>query len=1096
MAQNPTPPSMPEDAFSEALADWHQALTEGKPIVEGEDAHLRRVQQFLHHIDEFWSSTPGPSTDTLPHRMSSIGRLQLRHVIGIGGFAIVYLAHDPLLNRPVAVKLPRPEVLLAPGALERFAREARAIAQLNHPNIVPIFDCGELAAGHYLVTAYCGNGTLADWLKRQAAPVSFRLAASLVAQLADAVQHAHERQILHRDLKPSNVLLELPTVPLDTDLIVLGSHPRISDFGLSKMFEGAKASEKNGITTGSAMLGTPSYMAPEQVRGAGVGPAADIYALGVILYELLTGVTPFHADHPVETLKRVMDEEPQPVSQLRHDVPPDVEAVCLRCLEKDPARRHATAGALADDLRRYLRGEPTRTRPWSRTERMMRWLRARRWIGTMAAASVVLVTLAITGVVWHFQETGRISDELNQADQRVQEHSNQVARQSKLVSEHEFKSARLAYEAQIRSAAEFYRQGQFALAFESLHSAKVQVGDQDLRGFEWHWLKAANRSVVYLRGQQHQPMLALAFSRANEIMAVSEDKAIYTWDAQSGALLRCVPFNQWFERVEASDDGQRLAFWWRDADLTVHCQIRNPAGDVLVQQSFPIGLKTPGILCQLHPSGRQIALEGLHLQAVGAKAPVPLEQSGDAICAMTFSPDGGQLALARKTGNRGYFIDFHHTDSGVRIVRRNITFAPVELTIGKQDDKEFVAARDSDGRVAVWNFNLNPDKRSLLYELAPAPDLRVIRLSPSGKYLLLGSGSKRGKAPLIALHDSETGKLLDSLDESDITVSKVAFSRDEKQVAIGCADGVVRLWSPKSLDAQSVAELTIWSHWPLPSSCIAFAPGSSQWACGGEGGIVRVQVRGNDRKKQTLRPHDSMVGGIAYSPDGEWLATGGFDKKVVLRNLKFDKALPPCEGHTKQVRTVAFSADSKLLASAGSDEIIRIWDVPTGAAKAMLQGHIDVVRQVAFSPQKNLLASAGNDQVVRLWDVVENRCVAQLVHTGQVWSVAFSPDGRHLVTGGQDRIVRVWDTRTHALLHSMRGHREGIRSVVYAPDGRTIASGDTEGVLRLWSAETAQELIEFSKQPPAINQLAFSPDGRLLAAALQNGTIRCLAVFP
>ncbi len=316
---------------------------------------------------------PSPGMAPLPARF---GRFFIQRELGRGGFGVVFLAEDPHLQRPIALKLPRPDALGNPDLRARFLREARAAARLDHPNIVPIHEAGEVGPVCYMVSAYCPGENLAVWLGRQRGPLTPREAAALTAVLADAVQHAHEHGILHRDLKPSNILLEprprgANATPLAAD--ELPFLPRLTDFGLAKLLEA-----EDELTTSGVILGTPLYMAPEQAEGwvHAVGPPTDVYALGVILYELLTRRLPCQGPSLLLTLERVRSWEPAPPRRWRPEVPPDLETICLKCLQKEPRQRYATAGALAEDLLRFGRGEPIHGRRPGLPARMGRWCRA------------------------------------------------------------------------------------------------------------------------------------------------------------------------------------------------------------------------------------------------------------------------------------------------------------------------------------------------------------------------------------------------------------------------------------------------------------------------------------------------------------------------------------------------------------------------------------------------------------------------------------------------------------------------------------------------------------------------------------------------
>ena len=319
-------------AAPEAVCGSHPELL---PVVRNRWRQMRRLRADLDVLfPPSDDRTPYPSEDTgLPRILG----YEVEAVLGRGGMGVVFRARHLRLNRPVAVKTVLDGGYAGPRARERFQREAEAVAALRHPNVVQVYDVGEEGGRPYLAMELVEGGNLAQ--KLAGTPQPARPAAALVATLAGAVQAAHDAGIVHRDLKPANILL------------AAGCTPKISDFGLARRLEGGA-----GLTQSGVPVGTPSYMAPEQARGQtnAVGPAADVYALGAILYECLTGRPPFRAATAAETIQQVISQEPAPPSRLNDKVPRDLDTICLKCLYKEPDRRYATADELVKVLEQAL----------------------------------------------------------------------------------------------------------------------------------------------------------------------------------------------------------------------------------------------------------------------------------------------------------------------------------------------------------------------------------------------------------------------------------------------------------------------------------------------------------------------------------------------------------------------------------------------------------------------------------------------------------------------------------------------------------------------------------------------------------------------
>jgi hypothetical protein len=395
-------------AYDEALAEGQDPATRPERLNPELRTRLQRAEACLRLLEARRrvadpldprpqagsASSPG-AAGTVPGRF---GRFRIERELGRGGCGVVFLAFDPVLRRQVALKIPHLHTVAQPELRQRFLREAQAAGSLDHPGIVPLYETGEVGGVAYLASAYCPGPSLAGWLKAQSAPVPVRQAAELVVMLAEAVAYTHGRGILHRDVKPGNVLLQekegawvAGTSLADTSLPAFT--PRLTDFGLAKLTDQGTRQTATG-----AVLGTPAYMAPEQAEGrlADVGPQTDVYALGVLLYEVLTGKAPFQGAAAVEVLHRVSRTEPDPPHRYRRDVPRDLETICLKCLEKEPRKRYASARDLADELSAWLAGKPIRARPTGVGRRALRW--ARRHPALLTAVVMLSAFLAFLAV--------------------------------------------------------------------------------------------------------------------------------------------------------------------------------------------------------------------------------------------------------------------------------------------------------------------------------------------------------------------------------------------------------------------------------------------------------------------------------------------------------------------------------------------------------------------------------------------------------------------------------------------------------------------------------------------------------------------------
>jgi WD40 repeat protein/serine/threonine protein kinase len=1109
---NPDDHGPADDDFTSWAVACHESVTAGRPAeppatdpsLRKRQAEfqtclrrlerLRRARQDVSTRATLVLSAAHPAGPTFP---ATLGRFRLVRVLGSGSFGIVYLASDPRLGRQVALKVPRPGALLTAELRQRFVREAWAAARLSHPHILPVYESDEAGPICFLVTLHCAGGSLASWPAHRQEPLPPRAAAALTVALADAVQHAHVQGVLHRDLKPGNVLLE----PLGDDEPGLWEdfrfRPRVGDFGLAKFLQAAEE-EGTRPTCSLVLLGTPAYMAPEQADGrrGGVGPAADIYALGAILYELLTGRPPFESNSALETLRRVTEEEPVPPRRLRRDVPRDLEAICLKCLGKSPDRRYASAAAMADDLQRFLAGLPTRARPVGAWSHLSRWCR-RHWAAAslLAVAACSLLSLS-GGLYWHEHRLSAYEGALLTAQE--QQRSITAA-----AEEERGRTSRLQdYGARVRLAAGLWAEGKPHAAAPVLAPYSSNPGPDDVRGFEWRYLWRVG-GLRLLRGAG-EGIHALAFSPDGRTCASAGSRTLQLWDVRSSRST-----GSWEEMgthppygpVLASD-GRRLVgrkkgeestvFFWDTVAGQATSQCTVAAAEAWQAAVSPDGRTVALGGSRPHGSAESPETTGLvrlwDTRSGGRRVVWQRPGSNCNVTALGFAPGGDRLAVGYYHPNGGPCVDLVDlAGSSVQATLRGhagfiraLVFSPRGAVL---------ASSDRDGVCKLWDAATGQEQRTLRRQQS----VSALAFSPDGRTIAVGThpvNELDRRQASVTLWDVASGAQRQPELNVSGGVAAVAYAPDGRTLAVGCGDEVIRLWEPEP----PPAFLSLSGHQPREAWAVALTPDGKTLVSAGDDHAVRRWDVAAGSPLAVLEGHDALVTCVAVSPDGKRIASGSFDKTLAVWDAETGKVVFRGE-HAHVINRVAFSPDSRLVASSDRDRTVRVWDVATGAPRATLPDHHKSVRGLAFVGP-GLLASGDDSGTVRLWDVGTCQTLRVLQDDENSYCLAVSPDGKTLAAGNKAGLVKLWDTYTGRELRVLRGHTRsdegqgGIRSVAFSPDGRTLASAGEDKTIRLWQVATGLELLCLKGQPHFVNGVAFSPDGKHLAAALHDGSLR------
>lgn len=1014
------------------------------------------------------------SDQLLPER---IGEYRLLRLIGRGGMGVVYEAlHEPT-QRPVALKMLGRMSQADAIARERFRREAEATAKLTHPNIVQVFEVGEHQGQPFLALEYVAGPSLAEqWKQSRHSP---REAAELVEQLARGVHYAHEQGIVHRDLKPANVLLS-------------PDRPKITDFGL------AQHVESTDLTVTGEVVGTPDYMSPEQAQGkcsrGNISKAADIYALGAILFAALTGRPPFQGATALDALELVRSHDPVNPSRINPKVPRDLETICLRCLEKDVGRRYLTAEALADDLRRFLNGEPIIARRAGQLEKMRRWCRRNPVTAVAGVLGFIAVVLGVGFAASHsvtlqLRKEQQLTKEAL-ADVEIQkalaeENAKQLAEQQQLTQSALIKAERFRRQAEELSTSLALERGLTLLEQGDVARGMLLLGhclqiapasESDL-----HRVIRANLAAVHRRLplqlhavlEHRGEVRTSAFSPNGQLLlSGGRNSPPQLWHVESGRSIGDpLPHSGEIKSVAFSHDGTFVVTAGTDSTVRLwNVDTREPIGEPLVHP-HPVHSLALSPDSQLLATGCNDGTTTLWELPAG-KQRRQWTQAGS-VHTVAFSPEGKRFA----TGTSMRRAQVWNVDTGNPIGEPMVHQGEV-FSAAFRPDGWWLVTGSEDGNVQFWDTNSG---KPMGFPLGHRGPVRSVGYSSDGKTLWTG-----GAYGQVKLWDAAFMSPLGTPIHHQNVVHTVAQTRDRRYLATGSADGIVRIWSRPDVTDNSL----VIPHKHLVY-CLALSPNGETLASGTADPTGQLWNAASGAAIGSPLVHQHSILDMAFSPDGKTVATGSIDRTIRLWNSADGTPLGEPLEHPGHLYSIMFSPDGETLLTGCKDNGLRFWNWKTGATIGEPIMHPNWVHASVYSPDGETVLTGCEDSLARLYDVKTRKLIGTIPHRGPVKAAVFSPDGSKFLTGTwDDRTARLWDAKTREPIGPPLVHQEHVLAVAFSPDGQTMASGDWGGTIRLWDVATCKSLGPPLIHQYAIRDLAFSPDGSRLWAASFDRTVK------